>query len=63
VRLPAAYSWFKGKLDTFVKLGVRGYKIDRGEEGDQPDSAQNENVYLFNKLSYEGCPPSTAPIS
>ena len=54
VRLPAAYSWFKGKLDTFVKLGVRGYKIDRGEEGDQPDSAQNENVYLFNKLSYEG---------
>ena len=54
VRLPAAYSWFKGKLDTFVKLGVRGYKIDRGEEGDQPDSAQNENVYQFNKLSYEG---------
>jgi len=54
VRIPAAYSWFKGKLDTFVKLGVRGYKIDRGEEGEQPDSAQNESVYLFDKLSYEG---------
>jgi alpha-D-xyloside xylohydrolase len=54
VRIPAAYSWFKSKLDTFVKLGVHGYKIDRGEEGEQPDSAQNENVYLFHKLSYEG---------
>ena len=54
VRLPAAYTWFKGKLNTFVTLGVRGYKIDRGEEGEQPDSAQNENVYLFHKLSYEG---------
>jgi len=54
VRIAAAYSWFKGKLDTFVKLGVRGYKIDRGEEGEQPDSAQNDSVYLFHKLSYEG---------
>jgi len=54
VRIPAAYSWFKSKLDTFVKLGVRGYKIDRGEEGEQPDSAQNESVYLFHKLSFEG---------
>jgi alpha-glucosidase (family GH31 glycosyl hydrolase) len=54
VRIPAAYTWFETKLDTFVKMGVRGYKIDRGEEGEQPDSAQNENVYLFHKLSYEG---------
>jgi len=54
VRLSNAYDWFKKKLDTFVTLGVRGYKIDRGEEGEQPDSAQNENVYLFHKLSYEG---------
>ena len=54
VRIPAAYTWFKSKLNTFVTLGIRGYKIDRGEEGEQPDSAQNENVYLFHKLSYEG---------
>jgi alpha-D-xyloside xylohydrolase len=54
VRVPAAYTWFKSKLNTFVTLGIHGYKIDRGEEGEQPDSAQNENVYLFHKLSYEG---------
>jgi len=60
VRIPAAYTWFKSKLDAFVKLGVRGYKIDRGEEGEQPDSAQNENVYLFHKLSYEGMAVSNA---
>jgi alpha-glucosidase (family GH31 glycosyl hydrolase) len=54
LRIPNAYSWFKSKLDTFVKMGVRGYKIDRGEEGEMPDSAQNENVYLFHKLSFEG---------
>jgi alpha-glucosidase (family GH31 glycosyl hydrolase) len=54
VRIAGAYSWFKSKLNAFVTLGVRGYKIDRGEEGEQPDSAQNENVYLFHKLSYEG---------
>jgi alpha-glucosidase (family GH31 glycosyl hydrolase) len=54
VRIPAAYTWFKSKLNTFVTLGIRGYKIDRGEEGEQPDSAQNESVYLFHKLSYEG---------
>jgi alpha-glucosidase (family GH31 glycosyl hydrolase) len=54
VRIAGAYSWFKSKLDAFVKLGIRGYKIDRGEEGEQPDSAQNQSVYLFHKLSYEG---------
>ena len=54
VRIAGAYSWFKSKLNAFVTLGVRGYKIDRGEEGEQPDSAQNESVYLFHKLSYEG---------
>lgn len=54
VRIAGAYSWFKLKLDTLVKLGIRGYKIDRGEEGEQPDSAENENIYLFHKLSYEG---------
>jgi alpha-D-xyloside xylohydrolase len=54
LRITNAYNWFKSKLNTFVNMGVKGYKIDRGEEGEQPDSAQNENVYLFHKLSYEG---------
>jgi alpha-D-xyloside xylohydrolase len=54
LRIPAAYDWFKDHLDTFVSLGVRGYKIDRGEEGEMPNSVQNEMVTLFAKLSKEG---------
>jgi alpha-glucosidase (family GH31 glycosyl hydrolase) len=54
LRKPGASDWFKGKLDAFVSLGIKGYKIDRGEEGEQPDSVQNENVMLFAKLSKEG---------
>lgn len=54
VRRPEVYRWFKNKLDTFVNMGVRGYKIDRGHEGEQPDSAENEIVYLFRELAAEG---------
>jgi alpha-D-xyloside xylohydrolase len=54
VRRPEVYDWFKDKLDTFVSMGVKGYKVDRGHEGEQPDSAENEVVYLFRKLAAEG---------
>ena len=54
MRMPQAYNWFKGKLDTFVSMGVRGYKVDRGAEGEMPDWVQNENVYLFHKMASEG---------
>ncbi len=54
VRRPEVYDWFKDKLDTFVSMGVRGYKVDRGHEGEQPDAAENEVVYLFRKLAAEG---------
>jgi len=54
VRRQEVYDWFKGKLDTFVSMGVRGYKIDRGHEGEQPLSAENEVVYLFRELAAEG---------
>jgi alpha-D-xyloside xylohydrolase len=54
LRQPAAYDWFKQKLDAYVSLGVKGYKIDRGEEGEMPDAVQNQMVTLFAKLAKEG---------
>jgi alpha-D-xyloside xylohydrolase len=54
LRIPAAYNWFKDKLNPYVRLGVRGYKIDRGEEGELPDSVENLNAILFPKLAGEG---------
>jgi alpha-glucosidase (family GH31 glycosyl hydrolase) len=54
LRNPAAYNWFKERLNAYVRLGVRGYKIDRGEEGELPDSVENLNAILFPKLAAEG---------
>jgi alpha-glucosidase (family GH31 glycosyl hydrolase) len=51
---PEVYSWFKDKLSAYVRLGVRGYKIDRGEEGEMPETAENKQSVLFPKLSAEG---------
>ena len=54
LRITNAYTWFRSNLNAFVNLGIKGYKIDRGEEGEQPNSVQNKNVTLFQKLSAEG---------
>ena len=54
VRRPEVYDWFRSKLDAFVDMGIKGYKIDRGEEGEMPLSAQNEVTYDFHRLSAEG---------
>src|SRR5262249_9067014 len=48
-----AYNWWKTNLAFTTSLGIKGYKIDRGEEGEQPDSVQNHAVTLFQKLSAE----------
>ncbi|KAF2430539.1 hypothetical protein EJ08DRAFT_237403 [Tothia fuscella] len=48
-----AYAWMKEALTTFTALGVKGFKIDRGEEGEMPDYAQNIQMSLFEKLTYE----------
>jgi MYXO-CTERM domain-containing protein len=53
LRNPAAYAWMKGKLAPFVALGAKGYKIDRGEQGEHPDEVQNQNVTLFARLAQE----------
>ena len=54
VRRSEAYAWFNGELNKYVSRGVRGYKIDRGEEGEMPRSVENENAILFPKLAAEG---------
>ena len=32
--IPAAYTFFLQRLEYFTNIGVKGYKIDRGEEGE-----------------------------
>jgi len=54
VRRPEVYDWFKGKLDYFASMGVKGYKIDRGNEGETPDAFENEVIYQFTKLTADG---------
>ena len=34
--IPAAYDYWKDHLSVFPSLGVKGYKIDRGEEEEMP---------------------------
>jgi len=51
---PEAYAWFKDKLNEYVKLGVKGYKIDRGEEDELPLVDENINAILFPKMAAEG---------
>jgi alpha-D-xyloside xylohydrolase len=54
MRNPDAYAWFKDKLNEYVRLGVKGYKIDRGEEDEMPLTVENLNAILFPKMAAEG---------
>jgi alpha-D-xyloside xylohydrolase len=54
MQLPGAYAWFKNKLNEYVQLGVKGYKIDRGEEDEMPLADENLNAILFPKMAAEG---------
>lgn len=54
IRRPEVYNWWKQKLNAYVRLGVKGYKIDRGEESEMPDALENQFAVLFPKLSAEG---------
>ncbi|KAF2634971.1 hypothetical protein P280DRAFT_511566 [Massarina eburnea CBS 473.64] len=51
--IPEAYKYFEGQLEYFPSVGVKGYKIDRGEEGEMPDYVQNEQITLFIDLAYQ----------
>jgi alpha-glucosidase (family GH31 glycosyl hydrolase) len=48
-----AYTYFDESLKYFAAVGVKGYKIDRGEEGEMPDYVQNEQMALFLDLAYD----------
>ena len=39
--IPEAYAYFKQHLSYYPSVGVRGYKIDRGEEGEMPGESQS----------------------
>jgi alpha-glucosidase (family GH31 glycosyl hydrolase) len=54
LRQPIPYAHFQDRLDNFVNRGVRGYKIDRGEEGELPAFLQNEMTVLDDKMAFEG---------
>ncbi|PVI04064.1 glycoside hydrolase family 31 protein [Periconia macrospinosa] len=53
LNIPEAYRYFEEQLAYFPRIGVRGYKIDRGEEGEVPVYAQNEQMSLFTALAYQ----------
>jgi alpha-glucosidase (family GH31 glycosyl hydrolase) len=54
MRRPEIYNWFQEKLNSYVKVGVKGYKIDRGEEAEMPRSLENLNAILYPKMADEG---------
>ncbi|KXT18716.1 hypothetical protein AC579_2695 [Pseudocercospora musae] len=51
--IPEAYEYFKKGLEYFPSVGVKGYKIDRGEEEEMPVYEQNIQMALFEQLCYE----------
>ncbi|CAK7219549.1 hypothetical protein SBRCBS47491_003890 [Sporothrix bragantina] len=52
--IPAAYDYYRTRLVDFVSsMGIRGFKIDRGEEREMPDSEQNKLQNLFLTLCDE----------
>jgi alpha-glucosidase (family GH31 glycosyl hydrolase) len=54
IRRPEVYDWWKEKLNAYVRMGIKGYKIDRGEEGEMPRSLENQFAVLYPKLAADG---------
>jgi alpha-D-xyloside xylohydrolase len=54
LRRPEAFTHFKNRLrDGYVKRGMHGFKIDRGEQGEMPAALQNELSILMAKAAYD----------
>jgi len=61
IRDPIPYNRFKqvlqtgypNRLSSYISMGISGFKIDRGDQGDIPDALQPELAYLIPKLAYE----------
>lgn len=47
----AAYDYFLEKLSYFPKAGVKGYKIDRGEEHEMPGKMNSTDYALSGPRS------------
>jgi hypothetical protein len=55
LRRPEVFAHFKNQLrDSFVKRGMRGFKIDRGEQGEVPAALQSELTVLTAKAAHDG---------
>lgn len=48
--IPAAYDYFKDKLSYFTSIGVKGYKIDRGEEDEMPRTYHPPDLPIITYL-------------
>ncbi|GIH15069.1 hypothetical protein Raf01_32410 [Rugosimonospora africana] len=54
LRQREAYDHFRQRLqEGYVNLGVRGYKIDRGEQGEYPAALENELGVLMTRMARE----------
>lgn len=54
LRRPEAFAHFKNRLrDRYVKRGMHGFKIDRGEQGEMPAALQSEMSVLTTKAAYD----------
>ena len=54
LRRPEVFAHFRNQLrDNFVKRGMRGFKIDRGEQGEVPAALQSELAILTAKAAYD----------
>ncbi|KAE9978612.1 hypothetical protein EG327_007342 [Venturia inaequalis] len=53
LRIPEAYTWLTQQMEYFTSLGVKGFKIDRGEEGEMPVYEQNYQMSKFIKLLHD----------
>ncbi|KAH7125968.1 glycosyl hydrolases family 31-domain-containing protein [Dactylonectria macrodidyma] len=51
--IPEAYDYFLEQQQYFTDIGIKGYKIDRGDEDEMPVWEQNIQSYLYHKLLYE----------
>jgi alpha-glucosidase (family GH31 glycosyl hydrolase) len=48
------FIWFQTNLNNYVNIGIKGYKIDRGDQGEMPDAVNNRNDTLFQQLAMQG---------
>jgi alpha-D-xyloside xylohydrolase len=61
MKSPYGYTWFKDKLNEYVRIGVKGYKIDRGEEDELPRADENLNAILFPQMAAAGLSEAYGP--